>query len=250
MAKEKSSPIYSIGKQARFSANDNSQFSSIPQYTPGPQYDVTDVTKYKFKTSSKWRIGSAKRYADQMKDNNKNNCNYRKVEDYPSKWRTRIIGGPFGVEARVKYDLSEKTPGPGRYEDSFKKVRPRTPAYCIAERTGFSSIKQLVGTSKKVGPGAYRVESARFTSKHRNFPAYSIGKQGMNKSSKEDRPRKEPFSTWDYSSLGNQSYSKKRTEPRAKIGKSTRERETFRGTFKSMMDRQPVKVSIPMPKIF
>lgn len=49
--------------------------------------------------------------------------------------------------------------------------------------------------------------------------------------------------------MGKQPQSKKRTEPRAKIGKSTRDRESFRGTFSCMMDRQPIKINIPMPKI-
>ena len=42
--------------------------------------------------------------------------------------------------------------------------------------------------------------------------------------------------------------SKKKTESRAKIGKATRERESNRGVFKSMMERQPTRISIPMPK--
>ena len=48
--------------------------------------------------------------------------------------------------------------------------------------------------------------------------------------------------------MGNQVQSKKKTEEQVKIGKSTRDREKLRGTFKSMMERQPTTIRIPMPK--
>ena len=48
--------------------------------------------------------------------------------------------------------------------------------------------------------------------------------------------------------MGNQVQSKKKTEEMVKIGKSTREHEKKRGMFKSMMERQPVSIKIPMPK--
>jgi hypothetical protein len=48
--------------------------------------------------------------------------------------------------------------------------------------------------------------------------------------------------------MGTQVQSKKKTEEMVKIGKSTREREKKRGTFKSMMERQPMSIKIAMPK--
>ena len=52
----------------------------------------------------------------------------------------------------------------------------------------------------------------------------------------------------DYSSVGKQIRTKKRTESEIKIGKATRDGEMHRGMFKQMMDRQPQKVRIPMPR--
>lgn len=243
--------MYSIGKANRFSENDNTQFSSIPRYTPGPQYDVTDVSKYKFKTSSQWRIGTQKRIDPNDKrgryDYYQHQDNYKAEEQNPKTWRTHIVGGAKTLEARIKYDLSEKTPGPGRYENLYKNIRPKSPAYFIAEKTGLSALKQLVGTPEVVGPGKYRVESAKFTSKHRLFPTYSIGKQKRPGLFNKNWAKNETYDI--YSSMGNQHMSKKRTEARPKIGKSTRDGEKFRGTFSSMMDRQPMRINIPMPKI-
>lgn len=172
--------------------------------------------------------------------------NFEQEEKNPKKWKTRIIGGDIGLEPRVKYDLGEKTPGPGRYEDQYKKVRPKTPAYFLAERTGFGAIKQLIGTGDEVGPGRYDVQSAKYTSKHRIPPAYKFGKYEGRDIFNKTWAKHETYEV--YSCVGNQTRSKKRTEPRAKIGKSTRDREAIRGTFNCMMDRQPMRVNIPMPK--
>ena len=101
-----------------------------------------------------------------------------------------------------------------------------------------------------VGPGRYRVESAKYTSKHLIPPAYHFGKQERPGIFKGKKGRRDMYSeTYEvYSCMGNQTRSKKRTEPRTKFGKSTRDRESSRGTFNCMMDRQPMKVCIPMPK--
>ena len=59
LAEEKSNPIYSIGTADRFAVTGD--IIEIPKDTPGPQYEIPEVTKYKFTTSHKWRIGSARR---------------------------------------------------------------------------------------------------------------------------------------------------------------------------------------------
>ncbi|MCQ2818148.1 MAG: hypothetical protein MJ252_12855 [archaeon] len=250
LAKEKTAPIYSIGQAVRFSDNDNCQFSTLPRYTPGPRYEVIDVDKYKFKTSNKWRIGTAKRAtsAKEFKyEHYKHIDNFREEEKNPRKWSKRVIGGAIGLDPRIKYDFREKTPGPGRYENTYKNIKPHAPTYFIGEKTGFNSCTQLVGTPATVGPGKYRVETAKYTSRHRLFPIYSIGKQKRPGLFNKNWSKNETYDK--YSSMGKQNMSKKRTEPRAKIGKSTRDREAIRGVFRAQMERAPVRVCIPMPKI-
>lgn len=165
--------------------------------------------------------------------------------EVPKKWN-HVPGGAIPLESRVKYDFREKTPGPGRYEPQIKAVRPKTPSYFIAEKTNASSIKMQTGTTEKVGPGAYRVESAKYTSKHKLFPVYTIGKGKRKPLYNKNWAKNETY--FMYSSCGNQVMSKKKTESRTKIGKATRERENTRGVFRSMMERQPTRVNIPMPK--
>lgn len=42
--------------------------------------------------------------------------------------------------------------------------------------------------------------------------------------------------------------TQKKTEPQVNLGKSTRDGEKRRGFFKQMMDKQPTKVRIEIPK--
>ena len=164
---------------------------------------------------------------------------------YKPKWE-KTIGGAIGKEPRVKYDYREKTPGPGRYTPSIKCIRPKSALYFIGEKTGISAMKLLTGTNPEVGPGKYRPETANYGSHHQKFPKYSIGKG--KRPPLNPKPWTKNESYWIYSSMGTQVQSKKKTEEMVKIGKSTREREKKRGTFKSMMERQPVSIRIAMPK--
>ena len=51
-----------------------------------------------------------------------------------------------------------------------------------------------------------------------------------------------------YSSFGNQIMTKKNTEPIQSMTKATRDGRLKCGMFKSMMERQPKSISIPLPK--
>ena len=53
----------------------------------------------------------------------------------------------------------------------------------------------------------------------------------------------------NYSCVGDQIRTHKRSEPKINIGKATRETEKNRGIFANTMDRIPTKISIPLPKI-
>ena len=222
---------------------------TAPKYTPGPEYNIPDVTIYKYNKSNKWRIGTATRpplvTGEKYAYYNHVNKEVKDILQYKPKWE-KTVGGAFCRVPRVKYDFREKTPGPGRYTPSIKYIRPKSALYFIGEKTGNSAMKLMTGTNQEVGPGKYRPETANFNSKHQKFPIYSIGK-GKRKPL-QPTPCAKNESYWIYSSIGTQIQSKKKTEEMVKIGKSTREREKKRGTFKSMMERQPASIRIAMPK--
>ncbi len=222
---------------------------TAPKYTPGPEYNMPDVTKYKYNASNKWRIGSASRpplvNGEKYSYYNHMNRDVKDILKYRPKWG-KTIGGAIGKDPRIKYDYREKAPGPGRYTPSLKCVKPKSAKYVIGEKTGNSAMKLMTGTNQDVGPGKYRPETAIYHSHHQKFPIYSIGKGKRPPLNPKSWAKTESY--WIYSSMGNQVQSKKRTEEMVKIGKSTREREKKRGTFKSMMERQPVSIRIAMPK--
>lgn len=246
MADEISKPIYSFTKAQRFP---DGGYTSSKSKSDAPQYNIPDVTKYKYETSHKWRIGTAIRrpitntekyaYYDQIYKNQDN------LTKFPSKGG-KTIGGAIGLDPRIKYDYREKTPGPGRYTPSMKCTKPKSAKYFIGEKTGNSALKLMTGTEPEVGPGKYRPESAVYYSHYQKFPIYSIGRGKRPPLNSKPWTKNETY--WIYSSMGNQIQSRKKTEEMVKIGKSTREREKKRGTFKSMMERQPATIRIAMPK--
>lgn len=213
--------------------------------------NIPDVASYKYKKSNEWIIGTGKRKPlsnNEIYEYFKHK--YNEKEDFPKRkydWRNRIVGGDIGGDARIKYDYREKTPGPGRYTPGMKCTRPKSSSYYIGEKIGYSSLKLFTGTDKEVGPGKYRPETAAFHSHHPKFPQYSIGKGERPLLYPKPWTKSETY--WTYSSMGDQVQSKKKTEEMVRFGNSTRDREKLRGTFTAMMERQPAKVYIPMPKI-
>ena len=248
LATEKSKPIFSFTKADRFSAI--GEIGTLPQNTPGPKYNVPEVTYYKFDNNHKWRIGTAKRRPLNITEKYEYfNHTYNKKDDlsrFPKKWG-KTIGGAIGSEHRIKYDYRENTPGPGRYTPSMKSIKPKSARYFIGEKIGYSALELITGTKQGVGPGTYRPESAKYFSHHIKFPEYSIGKAKRKELNPKPWTKNESY--WIYSSIGNQIPSGKRTEEMVRIGKSTRERENKRGSFKSMMERKPMPIKIPMPKL-
>ena len=244
LANERSKPIFSIGNAKRF--NYSTGFN-----TPGPDsYSPSNVESYKYKTSTHWKIGTSSR--PPLSSNERYtyyNHRYSPLDDFatlPKKWN-RTIGGSIGVSPKTSYNFREKTPGPGRYEPSLRLVRAKTPSYYVGEKTNGSSIKLLTGTNPNVGPGKYKVGTAdRSLSNWKNAPLYSVGKGQRRGLYNKYWQKNETY--YMYSSVGEQIMTKKRTEPRPKEGRSTRAIEQKRGVFRSMMERQPVRVNIPMPK--
>ncbi len=53
----------------------------------------------------------------------------------------------------------------------------------MGEKSNYTSLKLFVGTNEIVGPGHYKVQDAKITSIHTDYPKYSIGKdkrKGLN----------------------------------------------------------------------
>lgn len=46
--------------------------------------------------------------------------------------------------------------------------------YYLAEKGNITSLKNIVGTNERVGPGKYDVVEASYTSKHKNPPNWSL----------------------------------------------------------------------------
>ena len=54
----------------------------------------------------------------------------------------------------------------------MKNIKPKSVKYFIGETTGFSALKLMTGTDKKVGPGKYRPKSAVYYLHYQKFPKY------------------------------------------------------------------------------
>ena len=177
------------------------------------------------------------------------------------------------LEARIKYDFREATPGPGRYDPSLKLTKPHSYTYIMGEKYKTLTLNLLTGTDKVVGPGKYdivysmndlvgnskkekirdwgkklaQVKRNKYTSIHHDAPIWSLGKAKRKELYNKTWTKNETYEI--YSCVGDQIRTHKRSEPKINIGKSTREKEKIRGVFANTMDRIPSKVSIPLPKI-
>lgn len=236
-----------MGKANRFVKT--GEFITIPEDTPGPMYTPANEEYYKFKYAPKWKIGNGLRpplYEGERFEYF--NHPYNEADDLgklPKKWN-RQIGGAIPLEPRVKYDFREGVPGPGRYEPNIKAVKPSDPCYYIGEKVSSLSLKLLTGTGTVVGPGKYDVEKSKLTSIHKNLPIWSIGKDKRKGLYNKTWTKNETYEL--YSSVGKQIRTHKRSEAEIKMGKSTRDGEKQRGVFPQMMDRQPTKIRLPVPK--
>ncbi|MCQ2815885.1 MAG: hypothetical protein MJ252_01340 [archaeon] len=217
--------------------------------TPGPKYTPADEEQYKFRFAPKWTIGNGLRpplYDGQKYEYYK--FAYDKDSDFgvmPKKWNKKP-GGAFGTEVRMKLDLTEGTPGPGRYEPRLTQTKPRNLAYIFGEKTDSLSLKLLTGTNNKVGPGTYYPEKARNNSRHRFSPKWRFGTENYKGMANTVWTKHETYE--EYSSVGNQVRSRKRSEPQINMTRGTRDGEKKRGIFPTMMENRPTKIRIELPK--
>ena len=222
---------------------------SVP-YSPGPQYSPTNEQIYKFKKIPKWRIGKSKRKPPQNGEKYAYyNYKYNKNDDLsrlPKKWY-KILGGSIGLEPKIIYDYTGRSPGPGRYDPNMKLTKPHAYSFIIGEKLKSLAFSNLGCTNDVVGPSSYRVETSKNTSIHRDFPVWSIGKDKRKGLFNRTWTKNETYE--HYSSIGEQIRTHKISEPKINIGKSTREKEKIRGVFPSTMARTLSKIHIPLPKL-
>ena len=255
LATEKSKPSFSIGKAARFPTiksqphkrGDYDYYYNYSDYV----FNKTFEDKFKYKASPQWSI-AGRHYPPCFfrEEYTYYNDRYNPQNNFstlPKKW-DNPIGGSIDRSPRIKYNFTECTPGPGRYEPNYKITKPKTPSYYVGEKFGKGSpFKSVITTNNKSvpGPGSYYVSySNKASSRWKNMPAYTFGMSSRKRLTNPKWTKNETF--YIYSSMGDQIMTKKRTEARPKEGKSTRAIEQKRGVFKSMMERQHVHVRIPM----
>lgn len=241
----KTEPSYSIGKYHRppvFPLSD----------TPGPIYPQTRVSNLKFAKPPSYSIGDAKRpplYENEIFNYYK--FPYDKSSDLsaiPKRWDT-IKGGACTLEPRMRYDFTEGVPGPGRYDPDYKNKSQtiRAPTHVLCFKSNKHCLDLITGTGDTVAPWTYKQDMDIKLSKHRQFPKYSF--QMGERKGLEDKVWTKNESYYVYSAFGNQIMTRKPTEPIQSMTKSTRDGRLKCGIFKSMMERQPQQVRIPMPKL-
>ena len=217
--------------------------------TPGPIYTPANEEQYKFKFAPKWKIGQGLRPPlHQGEKYEYYNHKYNKDTDLGTKKKIwdRKVGGAFSTEPRMKLDIMEKTPGPGRYEPKLTLSKPRNLAYIFGEKTDSLTLKLLTGTGDKVGPGLYHPETATYNSRHKYAPRWKFGTETYKGLKNKVWTKNETYE--QYSSVGFQIRSRKRTEPQINMTKGTRECEKKRGIFPSRMENRPTKIRIEIPK--
>jgi len=243
LADEKNAPTFSFSGAERF----QKVGGLVSKTTPGPVYTVTD--KYKFGVNPEWGFGTGQRPAIHTAEAYEYfNHAYDEKYDFGKvnkRWK-KNVGGAMSLEPRIKYDFKEGAPGPGRYEPEVKGVKPKQPAYFFGEKTNLNSLNLLVGTNEIVGPGAYKVEKAGFTSIHEVPPKYTMPKDKRKGLNNKVFTKNETY--YLYSSCNNQLDSKKTSVPQVSFSKADRDKGKKVGMFPSTMSKMPTKVRIEHPK--
>ena len=237
-------PQYSMGKAQR-----------PPIYeiikTPGPIYSHDKISNLKFSKPPQWKIGTSNRSPLALNEI----YNYYKypydensdISKIPKRW-DHIKGGAPTLDPRIRYDFSEKVPGPGRYDPNFRSKSQvmKAPTYVLGVKGNANSLNLLTGTGKNVAPWSYDQSKVLSLSQHPKFAKYSF--QRAERKGPEQKLWTKNESYFLYSSFGDQIMTTKTSEPKQSMTKSTRDGRLKCGMFKSMMERQPKSIRIPLPK--
>ena len=163
-----------------------------------------------------------------------------------TKW-TKVKGGAIGHDEKMNEDKKRaQTPGPGNYNPILKQVKKRPPSYFLGEKNSELSIKLMVGTNDKVGPGSY-VTEGKFTSKHQLSPHWKMPVSKRRPLSSKPVAKTETY--YLYSAIGDQVMSNKKTEVKNSIGKEKKDKQNIRGIFPAHMSFKPASIALPHPKI-
>ena len=239
----KTEPQYSMGKAKRPPIYDIIK-------TPGPIYSHLKGSNIKFDKPPEWKIGTGQRSPLLSSEIfNYYKYPYDKSSDIsliPKLWEN-VKGGAPTLEPRIRYDFTEKVPGPGRYDPKYRsKSQCKTaPSFVLGIKTGGCSIDTPTGTGINVAPWSYKQEKFVNLSQHPKFAKYSF--QKAQRKGLEQKVWTKNESYFVYSSFGNQIMTRKPTEPIQSMTKSTRDGRLKCGVFKSMMERQPQAIKIPLP---
>lgn len=172
LSDEKTSPIVNFPVAEKLS-----KVGYPTSITPGPIYEFQN--SYKFKKPEEWKIGSGQR--PPLSSCEKYEYFTHSYDDYkefdvstlPKKW-TKTAGGSIGLDPRIKFEIRENYPGPGRYEPTVQSIKPKAPAYYLGEKGNITSLKNVTGTNEEVGPGKYKVLESAYTSKHRDPSKWTL----------------------------------------------------------------------------
>jgi Sperm-tail PG-rich repeat len=126
-------------------------------------------------------------------------------------------------------------------------IKKKAPAYFLGEKSNKDCLELHVGTNDLIGPGAYKPEESKKPSKHTDSPKWTIGKSKRKGLNLKVWTKNETYAV--VSSVGDQAVSRKKTEPKIKMGKSTRDTDKKLGMFPSMMSKQPTRIRIEHPKL-
>ena len=244
LAEFKTHPKYSIGKGQRRPLYETTS-------TPGPIYSTSNTSDLKYGRPPKWKIGDSKRpelYSNERYDYY--NHPYNKDTDLgnlPKRWN-RISGGAIALEQKIKFDFNEKSPGPGRYDPKYEvqSQKQRMPTYFLGLKSGNGDLTLKTGTGINVAPWTYNQDKTTSLSQHKDFPKYSFQKDTRKNLGNKIWTKNESY--YVYSSIGNQIMAQKPTMPIESFTKSSRETRSKCGMFKSMLENQPTRINIPMPK--
>ena len=244
LAEFPTNPKYSIGKAKRkplYYRNTN----------PGPQYSQEGSGDLKFKKAPKWKIGKALRPPLSLNERyDYYNYPYDESSDLgklPKRWET-VVGGASTFDPRIKYDFTEKVPGPGRYEPQYHALSQsrKAPAYYLGQKLKGSSIGLETGTGVNVAPWTYKQDKVTNLSQHKAFPVYSFQKDKRKGLNERIWTKNETY--FVYNSIGHQIMTQKPTMPIQSFEKAEKNKYSNRVIFKSMMERAPQKIKIAMPK--
>jgi len=109
-----------------------------------------------------------------------------------------------------------------------------------------NSLNLLVGTNEIVGPGAYKVEKAGFTSIHEVPPKFTMPKGKRKGLDNKVWTKNETY--YQYQSCNPQVDSRKTSMPNLTFSKADRDKHKKTGMFPSTMSKMPTKVRIEHPK--